>query len=70
MHIDMARIAISLPDELAERIHDRLDYGDNRSEWIREAIELKFAAEKHGLTVDDIREIGEGNPTPTTQTAD
>lgn len=32
------RITISVPDEMAEQINDRLSYGDNRSEWIRDAI--------------------------------
>jgi len=37
------RITISLPDEMAEDIHAQLSYGDNRSEWIRDAIEEKLA---------------------------
>jgi Arc/MetJ-type ribon-helix-helix transcriptional regulator len=36
------RITISVPDEMAAEIHDQLDYGDNRSEWIRDAIEEKL----------------------------
>lgn len=37
-----ARITISLPDETAEEVNGRLDYGDNRSEWVREAIEMRL----------------------------
>jgi len=36
------RITISVPDEMAEQINARLSYGDNRSEWIREAIEQRL----------------------------
>jgi Arc/MetJ-type ribon-helix-helix transcriptional regulator len=36
------RITISVPDELADQINARLSYGDNRSEWIREAIEQRL----------------------------
>jgi len=34
-----ARITISMPDDLEARINSQLDYGDNRSELIRELIE-------------------------------
>jgi len=36
------RITISIPDEMAESIHTELSYGDNRSEWIRDAIREKL----------------------------
>lgn len=36
------RITISIPDGLAKRINSRLEWGDNRSEWFREAAELKL----------------------------
>lgn len=38
----MARITISLPDDMEQRINEQLDYGDNRSEWIRDAIAEKL----------------------------
>lgn len=36
------RITISVSEELAEQINSQLSYGDNRSEWIREAIRLRL----------------------------
>lgn len=47
------RITITVPEELAEEINAQLEYGDNRSEWIREAIRMRLEAESE---VD-----GEGN---------
>lgn len=40
------RITVSLPPELAEQINEQLDYGDSRSEWIREAIKLRLETEQ------------------------
>lgn len=54
------RITISLPEELAERLNDKLDYGDNRSAWIAQAIEERLDRE-----ADE-----EGNADPTAATAD
>ena len=51
-------ISISLPEELIEEINDRLEYGDSRSEWIKEAIELKLESEEF-----------EGNSTPAAMVA-
>lgn len=53
------KITISLPEELVEKVNDQLDYGDNRSAWIREAIEMRFEAE--GV---------EGNGNGTTETTE
>ena len=39
------RITVSLPEDLAEELHDELEYGDNRSEWIADAIRMKLRAE-------------------------
>jgi Arc/MetJ-type ribon-helix-helix transcriptional regulator len=36
------RITFSMPDDMAEDINARLSYGDNRSEWIRDAIREKL----------------------------
>ena len=33
------KISVSLPDDVADRLHDQLEYGDNRSQWITQAIE-------------------------------
>jgi len=37
------RITFSVPDELAEDINGQLSYGDNRSEWLRDAVREKLA---------------------------
>jgi len=39
----MERPSFSMEDELLEKINKRLTYGDNRSEWMRDAIRLKLA---------------------------
>jgi len=36
------KITVSLPDDTYERLHDRLEYGDNRSKWIAEAIDERI----------------------------
>jgi metal-responsive CopG/Arc/MetJ family transcriptional regulator len=56
----VTKLSISLDYELAERLHDQLDYGDNRSEWIADAIEQKL---------DRLEEGEEGNA-ETLMTAD
>jgi len=33
----MARITIRLPDSLDDRVEDKLDYGEAKSEWYRRA---------------------------------
>ena len=55
----MDRISISIPEDLKDEIDDQLEYGDSRSEWIREAIEERLE-----------RERGEENTETTAQTAD
>lgn len=47
------RISVSLPDELVEDLNNHLDYGDNRSEWVADAIREKLNREQ---------EAQEGNP--------
>ena len=32
-----------MPEELLEEINNHLEYGDNRSAWVRDAIRLKLA---------------------------
>jgi len=56
------RITISIPDDLKERVHAELDYEDNRSEWIRDAIQAKLAGEQQPgeQSPSEPRERGEG----------
>lgn len=46
-----------MSEELIEQINSELDYGDNRSAWVRDAIELKFevleALEESEATMTD-----------------
>jgi len=39
------RITFSMPEQMAEDINAQLSYGDNRSEWIRDAIREKLDRE-------------------------
>lgn len=39
---------VTMSDELLERIEERLDYGDSRSAWIREAVEQRLERETTG----------------------
>lgn len=48
------KFGISIPDELDRSIKERLEYGDDRSEWIREAIELRIALEEMGWRLDEM----------------
>lgn len=57
------RISISLPDEMVEDINEQLEYGDSRSKWVREAIELRFQQQQQE------QEEGNGHPA-TTASAD
>jgi hypothetical protein len=40
------RITISLPDDLANEIDSRLEYGDSRSAWVRGAIQMRLESER------------------------
>lgn len=42
----MARITISIPDDLKEAVEEELEYGDSRSEWIQVAIEQRLESER------------------------
>jgi len=57
------RITISIPDDLKERVHAELDYEDNRSEWIRDAIQAKLAGEQQPdrESAPEARERGESS---------
>lgn len=53
----MPKPSFSMSEELIEQINSELDYGDNRSAWVRDAIELKFevleALEESEATMTD-----------------
>jgi metal-responsive CopG/Arc/MetJ family transcriptional regulator len=55
-------ISVSLPDELVEELNDHLEYGDNRSAWVADAIREKLDRE--------LEEDAEGNPKRATPMAD
>lgn len=38
----MPKPSFSMSEELIDQINSELDYGDNRSAWVRDAIQLKF----------------------------
>ena len=38
----MDRISISIPEDLKDEVDDQLEYGDSRSGWIQDAIEMKL----------------------------
>lgn len=42
------RITVSMDEDLYEQIMEELEYGDSRSEWVREAIEMRFGVEDEG----------------------
>lgn len=42
----MAKITISIEDEVAEDLNAYLEYGDNRSKWIQQAIEQRLERER------------------------
>jgi len=50
-----------MSQELLDRINERLAYGDSRSEWVRDAIELKLALldeiDDENLTDEERREF-------------
>jgi metal-responsive CopG/Arc/MetJ family transcriptional regulator len=49
----MVKTSISIGEELLEEVNDQLSYGDNRSAWIRDAIEMKLAV------VDELEGVDE-----------
>lgn len=48
-------VTVPMPRTMNDRIEDQLTYGDHKSEWIREAIRMRFEAE-----------AAEGNPSAAT----
>lgn len=49
----MKRWTISIPDDVAGEVKAQLDYGDNRSAWVVDAIEQKLADDEADLERDD-----------------
>lgn len=39
-------VSFRVDDELVEEIESQLEYGDSKSDWIREAIRLRLKAEE------------------------
>lgn len=42
------QFGVSIDEDLVERLHDRLNYTDDRSEWIEEAIRMRLEQEREG----------------------
>ena len=42
---DVTDVTVSLPEDVKEEIESRLEYGDSRSEWIRDAYRRKLERE-------------------------
>jgi len=42
----MEDITVFVDADVLDRIEDQLDYGDSRSEWVREAIRQRLATEQ------------------------
>lgn len=47
------RWTISVPDEVAAEVMDQLEWGDNRSEWVVDAIEQKLGRPADDATPSD-----------------
>ena len=43
---DRKDITVPMPQELKDQIDDQLEYGDSRSEWIREAVRQRLGIEE------------------------
>lgn len=63
-------VTVPMPESLNSAIEDELDYGDSKSQWIREAILQRL--EREGTDVAEIREdiIDSGNPSKAAGAAD
>lgn len=55
----MPNPTISMSEEMQERIHAQLEYSDSKSQWVRNAIELRFAVDGALGKIDDESEYGE-----------
>jgi Arc/MetJ-type ribon-helix-helix transcriptional regulator len=54
---DRKDITVPIPGELNDQIESELEYGDHKSEWVREAIRQRLdaeAADADGKEIDDI----------------
>jgi len=49
----MTRAKVSLPQDVDDAIEDRLEYGDSKSGWIREACEMRLGGEFAGDDSDN-----------------
>jgi metal-responsive CopG/Arc/MetJ family transcriptional regulator len=63
MQVIMERTSFSLAGEELDEINAQLEYGDNRSAWIRDAVRLKLALLEEigdldeGMTDEERREL-------------
>ena len=51
------RITISIPEDVADTVDSRLEYGDNRSAWIQSAIEYRL---RNGVSEADLNSPSDG----------
>lgn len=49
----IVRPTVSLPADIDEAIEERLDYGDSKSDWIREACEMRLAGDERRNSQDN-----------------
>jgi Arc/MetJ-type ribon-helix-helix transcriptional regulator len=51
----MEPVKCHVPEEIADAIEERLEYGDSKSAWVRDAVRMRLAIESDsddGATVD------------------
>lgn len=57
------KFGVSITDELAEKVEKPLEYGDSRSERVRDLMRLGLAVEeefaRHEMVFDDVEEMEE-----------
>jgi len=41
----MSRTTVSVPEDMSQNIEKELSYGDSKSGWVREAVELRWAVD-------------------------
>jgi len=59
---DRKDISVCMPGELDDAIKDHLNYGDSKSEWIREAIRQRLSQEDADAGPDSALEAHSSEP--------